>query len=401
MVSTQAPYAHLPDTAQQFLDQLLKLRHLSAHTQRRYAQALGVLHETHPDLQAVTQQHLQILLSRQHMRGLTGRSLAVMASAWRSYCQWAVLQGTLNCNPSEDLMTPKVVKPLPKAMAVDRLGGYLNPPAQRTPAKRTDNHRASAKPIDAHRAKRIISSAEPATHEQSLHSSPHNPSNNSPHSTVQQALELRDQAMLELLYGCGLRVSELLGLDCKKSSHSLGWLDFAAPAVRVLGKGGNPRLVPLPSIALHAVQRWLAHRSVLLTAADVSLDDQRALFLGVRGGRMNGTELRRLTQRRALAAQVGQGVHPHMLRHSYASHLLQSSGDLRGVQELLGHRSIQATQIYTRLDFQHLSQVYDKAHPRSGQQPEPACPLTLHVSQSTPVTVETSSTNPPAVGTEP
>jgi integrase/recombinase XerC len=111
-------------------------------------------------------------------------------------------------------------------------------------------------------------------------------------------------------------------------------------------------------MALTAIQAWLA------VSTDKHLHEN-ALFLGVRGGRLSGTELRRITQRRAVNTQTGQGVHPHMLRHSYASHMLQESRDLRGVQELLGHASIRATQVYTRLDFQHLSKVYDLTHPRA------------------------------------
>jgi integrase/recombinase XerC len=308
---------HLPATAQQFLDQLLSQRQLSALTQRRYAHALGVLHAIDPDLNALRAAQLQRAISQHHAAGLSPRSLAVMASSWRSYCQWAHKQGLLAQDPSRELLTPKAGKPLPKAIAADVVGVFLTPPR---PAP------------------------EPA----------------------QQALALRDQAVLEVLYGCGLRASELLGLDCAKSAASVGWLDWAVPALRVLGKGNKPRSVPLPSMALDALEQWLAVRGAVLAEHSI----ESALFLGVRGARLSGTELRRLTQRRAQHAQTGQGVHPHMLRHSYASHLLQSSSDLRGVQELLGHASIRATQVYTRLDFQHLASIYDKAHPRAKTKPD-------------------------------
>ncbi len=306
----------LPATAQQFLEQLLTQRQLSPLTQRRYAHALGLFHAIDADINAVRAASLQRAISQHHGAGLSPRSLAVMASAWRSYCQWAHKQGLLDNDPSRELLTPKVGKPLPKAIAADVVGVFLNP---------------------------IADVSEP----------------------VQQALKLRDQAVLEVLYGCGLRASEVLGLDCAKTVASVGWVDWAVPALRVLGKGNKPRTVPLPSMAGAALEQWLQAREALLAVRLEGIAPEVALFLGVRGGRMSGTELRRMTQRRAQQAQTGQGVHPHMLRHSYASHLLQSSSDLRGVQELLGHASIRATQVYTRLDFQHLANIYDNAHPRA------------------------------------
>jgi integrase/recombinase XerC len=305
-------FGTLPAPAQQFLEQLLTQRQLSPLTQRRYAHALGLFHALDADLTAVRAAALQRAIGQQHAAGLSPRSLAVMVSAWRSYCQWAHKQGLLAQDPTRELLTPKAGKPLPKAMAVDAVGAFLKPAAAHT-------------------------------------------------DPLLQALSARDQAVLELLYGCGLRASELLGLDCTKTAASVGWVDAAARALRVLGKGQKPRSVPMPSIAWAALEAWQVLRGTLLPAT-VS---ESALFLGVRGGRLSGTELRRITQRRAAASQTGQGVHPHMLRHSYASHLLQSSSDLRGVQELLGHASIRATQVYTRLDFQHLAKVYDGTHPRA------------------------------------
>ncbi len=330
----------LPDTAQQFLTQLLTQRRLSPLTQRRYAHSLGILHGKTSELSAIKPAQLQSLVSQQHAAGLSPRSLAVMVSAWRSYCAWAQQQGLISHNPTVDLLTPKIGKPLPKAIAVDVIQGFLKTPA---PAR--------------------TSTPAPATALQTTHNDNNDNNEDTPQAandTVGHALALRDQAMLELLYGCGIRASELIGLDCHKTTASVGWLDLAVPALRVLGKGGKPRSVPLPSMALAAIQAWLVQREACFKS------ETPALFLGVRGARISGTELRRATQRRAIAAQSGQGVHPHMLRHSYATHLLQSTGDLRGVQELLGHASIQATQVYTRLDFQHLAKVYDKAHPRSG-----------------------------------
>jgi integrase/recombinase XerC len=316
---------HLPATAQAFLEQLLSQRRLSPLTQRRYAHALGVLHTLAPDLKAISHAQMQRAISQHHGAGLLPRSLAVMVAAWRTYCAWAHQQGILATDHSRDLLMPKVIKPLPKAMGVDKTRVYLD---------------ASPTPLVA--------------------------------GSKDQAMQLRDQAVLEVIYGCGLRASEVLGLDCQKTAHSVSWFNAAAQSVRVLGKGNKPRTVPLPNMALAALNAWLAVRPTCLNDASAKnalidkAQTENALFLGARGARLSGTELRRITQRRAAHAQSGQGVHPHMLRHGYASHLLQNGGDLRGIQELLGHASVRATQVYTRLDFQHLAKAYDDAHPRSG-----------------------------------
>jgi integrase/recombinase XerC len=164
----------------------------------------------------------------------------------------------------------------------------------------------------------------------------------------------RDHAILELLYSSGLRLSELVGLN-------LADIDLQQGLVLVLGKGNKQRMLPVGSKAIAAVQRWLSVRE------QVQAKDQ-ALFIGVRGRRMS-PQLVRERVRQAGARELGQHLHPHMLRHSFASHILESSHDLRAVQELLGHADISTTQIYTHLDFQHLAQVYDQAHPRARRKP--------------------------------
>jgi integrase/recombinase XerC len=305
---------NLPVLAQQFLEQLLTQRYLSSLTQLRYAQALSTLHEINQDLTVITSAQMQRVISQRHASGISPRSLAVMVSVWRTYGRWALKQKKILFDVSGSLLLPKQQHRLPKALSTDLMQLYL----RRQPSESLDNEK-------------------------------------------QQRLNVRDQAVLELLYGCGLRASELLGIDCIKTTSSEGWLDTASKVVRVLGKGKKPRSIPLPSMALTAIEQWMCVREQCLR----NNQTENALFLGVRGGRLSGTELRRMTQKRALFAQTGQSVHPHVLRHSYASHLLQSSADLRGVQELLGHESIRATQIYTKLDFQHLSKIYDKAHPRA------------------------------------
>ena len=165
----------------------------------------------------------------------------------------------------------------------------------------------------------------------------------------------RDHAILELLYSSGLRLSELVGLN-------IADIDLAQGLVLVLGKGNKQRMLPVGSKAIAAVQRWLTVRGQVKS-------DDLALFIGVRGRRMS-PQLVRERVRQAGARDLGQHLHPHMLRHSFASHILESSHDLRAVQELLGHADISTTQIYTHLDFQHLTQVYDQAHPRARRKPE-------------------------------
>ena len=162
----------------------------------------------------------------------------------------------------------------------------------------------------------------------------------------------RDRALFELAYSSGLRVSELTGLD-------LGSIDAAAGEARVLGKGSKTRIVPVGGAALAAIAAWLPERMKLARAGE------SALFVGAAGRRLAPREVQRRIKRWAAAAGLTVEVHPHMLRHSFATHVLQSSGDLRAVQEMLGHASIASTQVYTHLDFQHLARVYDAAHPRA------------------------------------
>ena len=188
-------------------------------------------------------------------------------------------------------------------------------------------------------------------------------------------LEARDCAMVELLYGSGLRVGELIGLDVQASKAARGWVDLRAAEAHVLGKGSKRRSVPVGKTAIAALERWLELRGPMGTAQggpvhETQADAARALFNGRNGTRLSAQSVWQRLRRRSLQAGVLTPVHPHMLRHSFASHLLQSSGDLRAVQELLGHANISTTQVYTRLDFQHLAETYDKAHPRARAKPK-------------------------------
>jgi integrase/recombinase XerC len=181
---------------------------------------------------------------------------------------------------------------------------------------------------------------------------------------AQDTLSARDKALMELFYSSGLRLSELVGLD-------LGSVDLADRTVRVLGKGGKVRVVPIGRFAVTALRQWLAERSALLGPARAA-DPAGAVFV-TRGGRRLGARAVQLrVELWARRQGLGVHLHPHMFRHSFASHLLESSGNLRGVQELLGHADIGTTQIYTHLDFQHLAKVYDAAHPRARRRPRRA-----------------------------
>jgi integrase/recombinase XerC len=171
-------------------------------------------------------------------------------------------------------------------------------------------------------------------------------------------LEVRDLAMLELFYSSGLRLAELTSLN-------LADLDFADASLRVTGKGNKTRLLPVGQQALQAIRAWLAMRPGLAAAGE------QALFVSQRGNRIHPRTVQMRVARWSLAKAAQRPLHPHLMRHSFASHLLESSGDLRAVQELLGHANIATTQIYTHVDFQHLAQVYDQAHPRAKKKRKP------------------------------
>jgi len=170
--------------------------------------------------------------------------------------------------------------------------------------------------------------------------------------TAEGVLPSRDKAMFELFYSSGLRLAELVGLG-------VGDVDFAEGTVRVTGKGSKTRVVPLGRHAAQALENWLAERGKLAQPGEA------AMFLNRRGRRLGPRLVQQRLKLWALRQGIAANVHPHVLRHSFASHVLQSSGDLRAVQEMLGHSSISTTQVYTHLDFQHLAKVYDAAHPRA------------------------------------
>src|ERR1035437_5136112 len=273
------------------------------------------------ELEQVQNSHIRRWVAQMHGSARSGRGIALILSGWRGFYAWLGRAGLIASNPVQDVRAPKAGKPLPKALSVDE--------AVRLASFASDNQ--------------------------------------------DPWLEARDAAIVELLYGGGLRVGELTGLDAVASSAARGWVDLQAGEAHVLGKGAKRRTVPVGAKAVEALTRWLALRDSALpvsTSADQGAPGlagaaQAALFIGRNGTRLTSQSIWQRLRQRSLQAGLATPVHPHMLRHSFASHLLQSSSDLRAVQELLGHVSITTTQVYTRLDFQHLAKAYDAAHPRA------------------------------------
>jgi integrase/recombinase XerC len=305
------PPADLQDDPQRFIEHLRVQRRLAARSLHLYTQALGRLQalaaEAGVALRHVQPPHVRRWAATLHAGGLSPRSIALHLAAWRGLYRWLGREGRVEQNPVDGVRAPKVGRPLPKALSVEQ-----------------------AVALAEHRGPRTAA-----------------------------PLDTRDRCMVELLYGCGLRVAELVGLEVRPGALAQGWVDLAAGDAQVLGKGGKRRSVPVGAAALAALEQWLAARPGLADPGET------ALFVSTRGTRLTASQVRSRLKARALAAGLPTHVHPHMLRHSFASHLLQSSGDLRAVQELLGHAHISTTQVYTRLDFGHLSKVYDAAHPRA------------------------------------
>ena len=247
-------------------------------------------------------QHIRAYAAASHRGGLDPRSIQRRLSSLRTFFNYLIREGQLQRNPAVDVAAPKAARRLPEAIDVDRMARLLD----------------GAAPSGA------------------------NPS----------PLDARDGAMMELFYSSGLRLAELVGLD-------LPDLDLCDQTVRVTGKGGKTRIVPVGSKACSACQAWLSIRGTVAKA------DARAVFVGRNGQRIGTRAVQLRVARWARLRGLDVHVHPHLFRHSFATHLLESSHDLRGVQEMLGHANLSTTQIYTHLDFQHLAKVYDAAHPRA------------------------------------
>ena len=282
-----------------FLDQLVQQRRMSAHTASNYARdiraLLALCGERVPG--SLTAHDIRRFIATLHARGLAGRSLARMLSAWRGFYRYLARHHGATHNPCLDIRAPKSPKRLPQSLSPDEAARLVS---------------IEGNDIGA----------------------------------------VRDRAIFELFYSSGLRLSELTGL-------APGDVNMGDATVRVTGKGNKTRVVPVGRHALEALERWLAGR------AGIAGVDENALFVTRTGSRLSARAVQQRMKTWALRQGLTVNAHPHVLRHSFASHVLQSSGDLRAVQEMLGHASISTTQIYTHLDHQYLAKAYDQAHPRA------------------------------------
>ena len=290
-----------------FIDYLRYEKQHSPHTLSAYQRDLARVMQqaTVRDIQEwekITEKQLKYWLGLWHEDGLSSRSLQRLISSLRRFYQYLLTQGVVSNNPAQLLRAPKTGRPLPVTLDADQVNSLLD-----------DQYgQADGDP-----------------------------------------LKCRDLAILELFYSSGLRLAELAALNIDSFADGFS-------QVRVLGKRSKERVVPVGSKARQAVQHWLTFRELFVRGESGS-----ALFLSKQGKRISTRQIQNRIKEFAREAGMPVGVHPHMLRHSFASHLLESSGDLRSIQELLGHSDISTTQIYTHLDFQHLAAVYDKAHPRA------------------------------------
>ncbi|WP_315903229.1 tyrosine recombinase XerC [Photobacterium sp. TY1-4] len=285
-----------------FYEYLRSERELSLHTQHNYKRQLTTMAEQLVDLgvtdwQTVDAAWVRQLASKGMRDGLKASSLSMRLSALRSFLDYLVHQGDLKANPAKGVSAPRKARPLPKNLDVDEMDQLLD-----------------------------VNEDDP--------------------------LSIRDRAMMELMYGAGLRLSELVNLDVRDISLSKG-------DIRVIGKGDKERVVPFAGLARDWVGHWLKVRGQLAAG------DEPGLFVSKLGQRISTRNVQKRMAEWGQKQAVSSHINPHKLRHSFATHMLESSGDLRAVQELLGHANLSTTQIYTHLDFQHLAQVYDEAHPRA------------------------------------
>ncbi|HFE39136.1 MAG TPA: tyrosine recombinase XerC [Gammaproteobacteria bacterium] len=249
------------------------------------------------DWAAVTVHQIRQYAAHLHQKGLSAKSIQRKLSSLRSYFRFLMRENVIEANPVEGVKAPKAEKRLPNVLDVDQIQQLF-------------------------------------TQEES------------------RPLLIRDMAMLECLYGCGLRLSELIALDIKD-------IDFSGKHLRVTGKGGKTRLLPIGRMAMMALEKWFPVRSQWLAL------EEDAVFISKKGLRISARSVQVRLKIHGIKQGLNSGLYPHRLRHSFASHLLESSGDIRSVQELLGHANLSTTQIYTQLDYQHLARVYDQAHPRA------------------------------------
>ncbi|MEQ1527725.1 MAG: tyrosine recombinase XerC [Methylococcales bacterium] len=286
-----------------FFEQLKTQIHASEHTLKSYQRDIRRLldyckSKDITDWSDLQQNDIRAHIAARHRQGLSSKSLQRELSAIRSFYQYLLKNSLVSNNPAHYVKAPKQPRKLPKTLDVDQVAGLLD-------------------------------------------------------AGTGSVWEIRDQAMFELFYSSGLRLSELAGLDI----NDLDLVGDQSVMVRH-GKGNKARLLPIGNKAVSALSNWLSHRPA-------TAQSEPAVFVSNRGTRLGGRSIELRLSQWCQKKGIAEHIHPHMLRHSFASHLLESSQDLRAVQELLGHSNISTTQIYTHLDFQHLAEIYDKAHPRA------------------------------------
>lgn len=289
-------------------------RRLSPHTVNNYRrdleQTAALLQERSlTDWSALTQHDVRTLVATWHRRGKGGATIQRMLSSLRTFYGFLLREGLAKDNPAAGVRAPKSAQRLPKTLDQEQVAQLL------------DNSLSGSASAES--------------------------------SVVDDPLALRDQAMMELIYSSGLRLAELVSLN-------INTIDMRAGEMMVTGKGSKARVLPVGGPAMSAVRAWLKQRPSLLKDAE-----QQALFINIHGRRVSARTVQQRLAQIAQQRSLDQHLHPHMLRHSFATHMLEASGDLRAVQELLGHANLSTTQIYTHLDFQHLASVYDGAHPRA------------------------------------
>ena len=299
---------------ERFASHLKHERRMSAHTVAAYLADLAQLAvfcdaRKIASFSGIDTVQVRTFAAASHAQGLAARSIQRRLSALRTFFEFLMREGASMRNPAVDVRAPKQKKRLPATLDADQMGRLL--------AFRTDD-----------------------------------------------TLSARDKAVMELFYSSGLRLTELVSLDVTS-------IDLKDRTVRVIGKGAKSRILPIGRHAIAALQRWLAERAVLFarTAAGAHPVHPGPVFVGRSGRRLSARAVQLRVDLWARRQGLGVHVHPHMFRHSFATHLLESSGNLRGVQELLGHADIATTQVYTHLDFQHLAKVYDASHPRARRRP--------------------------------
>jgi integrase/recombinase XerC len=297
----------LTSDLEKFFQYLQSERQYSPHTLSNYRRDInGFLaycqQQNLDNWRAIDSQHVRDYVSRLHRQGSAGKSLQRLLSSLRSLFRHLLKQQKVLANPATGLRAPKSQKKLPEVLSPDALDHLLN-----------------------------IETKDPES--------------------------FRDRAIMELFYSCGLRLSELTGLNL----DSINW---GEQILVVLGKGNKQRRVPFGNKARDAMQAWLTQRALIVA------ENEQAVFISLKGIRISPRSVEAQLKKRAREKGMFQRIYPHLLRHSFASHILESSGDLRAVQELLGHANLSTTQIYTHVDFQHLANVYDAAHPRARKKTE-------------------------------